>query len=140
MKVEVRIPPIEDVLAGHVSVPLAPRGVSWSEASLGSHAKDFGVYVIHHSGTVKYVGKTDGPSMSYGMRLRREFQETAAQGRHIYPKLAALDVPPDIRAYFLPSNSARELVSGSGISLSDPQRITILEAVLIQAYEPEFQR
>src|ERR1035437_9798975 len=50
----------------------------------------------HYGGSIKYVGKSGSPSMSYGMRLRREFQETASGGKHIYPKLALLSVPPDI--------------------------------------------
>lgn len=140
MKVEVQIPPKDKVLAGGYSVPLARKGATWSENSLGTHAKDQGVYVIHHAGRVKYVGKTDGPSMSFGIRLRREFQETASQRKHIYPKLEALKVPPDIKVYFFPTEEIRSLVSAEGTTLTDIQRIAILEVVLEQMYEPEFQK
>lgn len=139
MKVEVEVPPKEKVLAGGCSVPLARRGERWSESSLGIRAKDQGVYVIHHAGIVKYVGKTDGPSMSFGMRLRREFQETASQRRHIYPKLAALRVPPEIQVSFFSAEEIRGLVSVPSAKLTDADRIAIFETVLVQVYGPEFQ-
>lgn len=139
VKIQVQIPSKKKVLAGGSPVPLAPKGVKWSENSLGRYAKDQGVYVIHHGGKIKYVGKTDGPTMSFGVRLRREFQETAAQGRHIYPKLEALRVPPDIRVCFFPVEKVRSLVSASHVQWGDTQRTAVLEVVLIQVYKPEFQ-
>lgn len=139
VKIEVEIPGKDKVLAGGYSVPLARKGDTWSGKSLGHYAKDKGVYIIHHAGTVKYVGKTDRPSMSFGMRLRREFQETASQRRHIYPKLEALKVPPEIKVYFFTSEEIRGLVSGTSIPLTDMQRIAIFETALVQVYEPEFQ-
>ena len=76
--------------------------------------------------------------MSFGMRLRREFQETASQRRHIYPKLEALRVPPDIMVYFFPAEEIRGLVSVTSETLTDAQRIAIFETALIQVYRPEF--
>jgi hypothetical protein len=139
MKIEVGILPREAVLRNGYSVQVAPRGTTWSASPLGPQAKDRGVYVIHHAGRVKYVGKTDALNMSFGMRLRREFQETASQGRHIYPKLAALNVPPAIQVYLLPAEKIRELVSTIDITLTDAQHIPIYETVLIQLYQPDFQ-
>jgi hypothetical protein len=46
--------------------------------------------MIHHAGAIKYVGKTDAPTMSYGTRLRREFAESTSSRRHNYPKLVLL--------------------------------------------------
>jgi hypothetical protein len=71
--------------------------MAWTESCLSESAKLTGVYVIHHGGSIKYVGKTGSPSMSYGMRLRREFQETASSGKDIYLELALLAVPPEIK-------------------------------------------
>lgn len=139
MTLTVTIPRIEEVLNAGVPVPVARKGQRWSGDCLGSHAKDRGVYVIHHSGHVKYVGKTDGPTMSFGMRLRREFQETAAKGRHIYPKLERLTVPPDIKVFFFAAGRVGDLVSPEGFLLKDTQTIAILETVLIQVWNPEFQ-
>lgn len=139
MKIEVHIPPKDIVLESGIPVPLARKGSPWSESVLGSYSKEQGVYIIHHAGRVKYVGKTDGPSMSFGMRLRREFQETASQRKHIYPKLETLEVPPDVKVYFLSVSEIHKLVSSTDTSLTDVQRITILEAVLVQVYAPEFQ-
>lgn len=130
MKVEVQVPPKDEVLAGGCSVPLARKGATWSQNSLGPLAKDQGVHVIHHSRTVRYVGKTDGLSMSFGMRLRREFQETASKRRHIYPKLEALKVPPDTKVYLFPTDEIRSLVSAAGATLTDTQCIAIFETVL----------
>ena len=80
MKIEVNIPSKDEVLANGLEIHLAPKGESWLESSLGPHAKHQGVYVIHHAGVVKYVGKTDGQSMTFAVRLRRALQETAAHG------------------------------------------------------------
>lgn len=140
MKIEVHIPPEEKVLTSGYTVPLARKGTRWSQDLLGPHANDQGVYVIHHAGTVKYVGKTDGPSMSFGIRLRREFQETASQRRHIYPKLELLKVPPDIKVFFFTGEEIRSFVTAEDAPLTDTQRIAIFETALSQMYDPEFQR
>jgi len=95
--------------------------------------------VIFHGDSVIYVGKTDGLSMSFGMRLRREFQETASGGRHIYPKLAALTVPPGIQVSMLSTSDIRKLVSINSLSLTDAELIPPCEAILIAAYKPRFQ-
>ena len=139
MKVDISVLPQSELLNGACWVRIARRGESWSESCLGSAAKDQGVYIIHHAGKVKYVGKTDGASMSFGMRLRREFQESASGGRHIFPKLAALSVPPDIGVSLLPASAIRRLVSVTGTALTDVQLIPIYEAALIQVHRPEFQ-
>ena len=139
MKVEVRVPDLDQILAQGLIVPLAREGTRWEAACLGSRAKDKGVYVIHHDRKVKYVGKTDGSSMYFGMRLRREFQQTASQGHHIYPKLEALEVPPDIMVSLFPLEVIRNCVFVDGVGLTDRGLVAIYEAVLIDAYEPEFQ-
>ena len=135
----ITVPSQRELLSAACSVRIARRGESWSESCLGIGSKDQGVYIIHHAGKIKYVGKTDGASMSFGMRLRREFQESAAGGRHIFPKLAALSVPPDINVCLLSANAIRKLISVDGVTVTDAQLIPIYEAVLIQAYRPEFQ-
>lgn len=131
--------PIYQILKSARPVPIARRGESWSEACLGPEAKNQGVYVIFHGDKVIYIGKTDGPSMSFGMKLRREFQETASGGRHIYPKLAALATPPIIQASMLSTHEIRKLVSLNGLALTDADLIPPCEAVLIAAYKPIFQ-
>ncbi|MGH9515829.1 MAG: hypothetical protein ACRD3P_09165 [Terriglobales bacterium] len=104
------------------------------------NAKETGVYVIHHAGNIKYVGKTDSPTMSFGARLRREFQEGASGGRHNYPKLAALTIPPEILVSFFSAKAVGELVKMEGFTLSGFGKIRILEIALTHTYNPEFQR
>jgi len=106
---------------------------------LGPNKKKQGVYVIFHGDQVIYVGKTDGPSMSFGMRLRREFQETASSNRHIYPKLAALPTPPNIQVSMLSTLEIRKMVSLNGLILADADLIGPCETILIAAYKPAFQ-
>ncbi len=139
MQIAFTVPQPQDLLKSACPVPIARRGGSWSETCLGSGAKNQGVYVIFHGDSVIYVGKTDGPSMSFGMRLRREFQETASGGRHIYPKLAALTVPPGIQVSMLSTSDIRKLVSINSLSLTDAELIPPCEANLIAAYKPRFQ-
>lgn len=102
MRLTIDIPDPQEAMSHACLVPLAKRGISWRASCLGENAKETGVYVIHHAGSIKYVGKTDAPTMSFAMRLRREFQE-AASGKHIHPKLALLSTPPEIMASFFSS-------------------------------------
>ncbi len=138
--VEVRIPPLAELLAKGTSVSLARRGQRWSATCLGTFASERGVYLIHHAGTLKYVGKTDAPGMSFGMRLRREFTESGSGARHIYRLLESLAVPPSVQVSFLPAAEVRSLVTTTTLELQDHQRIRMLETVLTQVYEPEYQK
>jgi len=140
VSIQINIPPKRETISAGMSIPVARKGVSWSVNYLGHFAKEQGIYVLHHGGTVLYIGKTDGPTMTFGARLRREFQETASQRRHVYPKLECLKVPPDIKASFITVFDIRNLVSSSNIQLDDTQRIAILETAMVQVYEPEFQK
>jgi hypothetical protein len=138
MKIVVTVPPDSVPLAEGFDVPLVLRDCPWSPRCLGAHARTRGVYVIHHAGSIKYVGKTDGPTMSFGQRLRREFTEGGSQGKHIYADLMGLVQPPSIKVYLFPEESVRSLVA-CDVALDDVQRIAILETILIQVYRPEFQ-
>ena len=69
-KISVLVPSVGEVLSAGVAVPIALRGDSWPASVLGENAKDYGVYVIHHGGAIKYVGKADGPSMTFGARTK----------------------------------------------------------------------
>jgi len=140
MKIEIKIPPREMILSGGKVVCLATRGKSWSERQLGDYAKDTGVYVIHHAGSVKYVGKTNRPSMSFGMRLRREFQEKASQRRHIYPKLEKLTVPPPIYVFFFGMRDVCNLVKTEDAKIDDVGKIEIFEQALLHSLKPEWQK
>lgn len=140
MRLEIEIPPKEQIIRNGCRVALAGKGVHWKESCLGEKAKEIGVYVIHHGGDIKYVGKTDSPSMSFGMRLRREFQETASGGKHLYPKLVSLAVPPEIMVSLLSVSDLEGFVRASGVTLGSVQVIEIFETVFIQVYQPEFQR
>jgi hypothetical protein len=140
MRVEIEIPTKDQTISEAYHVAIAGKGAPWKESCLGEKARDSGVYVIHHGGDIKYVGKTNGPAMSFGIRLRREFQESASGGKHIYPKLVSLTTPPPILVSLFPSATVEKLVRVSGIKLGSHQIIEIFETVLIQAYQPEFQR
>lgn len=140
MRLTIEVPEPQEAMSHACPVPLAVRGVKWSALCLGQNAKETGVYVIHHAGVIKYVGKTDAPTMSYGMRLRREFQETASSGKHNYPKLALLSVPPEILVSVFPSKAIDALVKAEGLTLNAWGKVEIFEVALIHAYNPEFQR
>jgi hypothetical protein len=140
MRLIVEIPNPQEAMTHACPVPLATRGVRWSESCLEQNAKDTGVYVIHHAGIIKYVGKTDAPTMSYGMRLRREFQETASSGKHNYPKLALLSTPPEIMVSFFSSKAIDSLVKAEGLTLNAWGKVEVFETALTHAYDPEFQR
>src|SRR4051812_10809985 len=127
-QIKVSVPPPHNLLSSLCDVAIAKRGVSWSERCLGADGKKQGVYVIHHGDTIIYVGKTNGRSMTFGVRLRREFQESASGGRHIYPKLAALKTPPALAVCLLPTAVLRGMVIAKGTSLNDAELILVCEA------------
>lgn len=140
MRLTIDIPDPQQAMSQACPIPLAIKGVTWKESCLGKQAKETGVYVIHHGGAVKYVGKTGSPSMSFGMRLRREFQQTASSDKHIYPKLAQLTVPPDIMVSFFSGKDIDKLVIAEGMTLNGFEKIEIFETAAIHAYQPDFQR
>lgn len=140
MRLTIEVPDPKETMLQACAVPLATRGVRWSASCLGQNAKETGIYVIHHSGVIKYVGKTDAPTMSYGMRLRREFQQTASSGKHNYPKLALLSVPPEIMVSFFSSRTIDALVKPEGFILTAWGKVEVFETALIHGYDPEFQR
>jgi hypothetical protein len=140
MRLTIDVPDPKETMLRACAVPLATRGVKWRASCLGQDAKETGVYVIHHVGVIKYVGKTDAPTMSFGMRLRREFQETASSGKHNYPKLVSLTCPPDIMVSVFPSKVIDALVHVEGFRLNSWGKVEIFETALIHAYDPEFQR
>lgn len=96
------------------------------------------MYVLHHGGRIRYVGKTDGAKMDFATRLRREFQESAAQGKHIYPYLRLLDDALPICAHLIPIEEIKALVQ-SDIDLRDIDLIRLFELCLIGALRPDFQ-
>jgi hypothetical protein len=120
-------------------VPIARKEETWSTACLGKMAKEHGVYVIHHGAKIKYVGKTDGPAMSFGRRLRAEFREKSSRGRHIYPKLNTLEVPPEIRVHCYPVSEIKKRITTDGRALNSFQMIGIFETAMIYHLNPEFQ-
>jgi hypothetical protein len=79
MRLTIDVPEPQETMSQACAVPLATRGVRWSESCLGQNAKGTGVCVIHHSGIIKYVGRTDAPTMSFGMRLRREVSRNCSK-------------------------------------------------------------
>ena len=78
--------------------------------------------------------------MSFGIRLRREFQEGASGGKHLYPQLTSLATPPPIMVCLFSAGDIRKHIRSTNLTLDDYQTIEIFEMVLIHAHQPEFQR
>lgn len=134
-----QLPTRDDILARGRAVPVALRDESWSPDCLGPLGRERGVYVIHQAGQVLYVGKTDGATMSFGVRLRRSFQESASQGRHIFPRLASLQTPPEILVSLIPAKDLPAMVSQSEGKLTGLQLVPVVEMLLVAALNPVFQ-
>ena len=141
MRFEVTTPARAAIVRRGIPVEIAPRGTSWSELPLGVARSSIGVYIIHHGGVVKYVGKTSGPKMDFGTRLRRHFQESAA-GDHTYPRLNIIETPPQIQVSLYGSEEILRFVSfkGKGVFSDRGVIIQLFEAAIIIAVRPEFQR
>jgi len=142
----IKIPTLQTILKKGLPVALAPRGSSWSALPLGNARGEIGVYVIHHDEVIKYVGKTNGKKMSFGMRLLRHFQEAAA-GEHTYPRLAEINTPPDIKVSLFGLSKIIEFISFSKETNSIEKEIKapwlgeiipLFESALIVALKPEF--
>jgi len=136
---DITIPDKKEIFKDSVCVSIAQRDVSWHQKCLGILSSEKGVYVIHHRKSIKYIGKTNGASMSFGKRLRRHFQERAAGNKHTYPKLAELITPPDIKVKMLPLNEIKKYISHEIRSINELDLIPLFEAALIVAYQPKFQ-
>jgi len=136
---DITIPDKNEIFKDSVSVPIAHRGVSWYQSCLGNYASEKGVYVIHHRNSIKYIGKTNGASMSFGMRLRRHFQESAAGSKHTYPMLAGLNTPPTIKVKMLPLRKIKKYITHEIGNINELDLIPLFEAALIVAYKPKFQ-
>ena len=87
MRIKLSTPARSTVVARGMPVQVARSNESWSELTIGEKRSEKGVYVIHHNGKIKYVGKTSGKNMNFGKRLRRHFQKSAA-GNHTYSTTA----------------------------------------------------
>jgi hypothetical protein len=139
--IEIDLPEASEIIKFGCAAPIAPKGVTWSNSCLDKMRKEQGVYVIHHAGTIKYVGKTDSATMDFGTRLRRHFQENAAQGKHTYPKLSMLTVPPEIYVRCFPVS---EILQRIAMRNAGPQRqdqfIALFETLMINHLQPEYQR
>jgi hypothetical protein len=111
----------------------------WQQRCLQGNQGKRGVYVFHQKRRILYIGKTGGRSMTFGARLRRHFQESAAQGRHLWPQLWALK--QSIAVSFVPEETIRKSISG--IKLKKPrlenEAIELMEAALILAWKPKWQ-
>jgi len=137
MRIEITIPTLEQVLQQGRDVPVVPRGTKWKSSCLGVGAKLTGVYVIHHGGEVKYIGKTNGLTMHFAKRLRKHFHETS--GGDIYPKLASLSVPPQVRVTLFPLHEIDKLVGLREGKLGKAQKAEIFETAMIMALNPILQ-
>jgi hypothetical protein len=102
-------------------------------------SKAKGVYVIHHAGEIVYVGKTESPTMDFGTRLRREFQESAANGKHIFPKLTLLIIPPNIMAHFYTISEIQQRIKSNEPYRPD-QLIAVFETAMINHLNPKLQQ
>jgi len=140
IKIEFSVPEIEEILSKGITINLAKKGESWSETQLGKYAKKIGVYVIHHDNKIIYVGKTDEKTMSFGKRLRREFQQSASQNKHLFPKLLKLKPPQKIRVTFFDSEEIASYMILSGSNIKEKGMIRIFEQILTQLIEPTFQK
>jgi hypothetical protein len=140
MKLQIELPEPDEILKQGCPVPIARQKESWSPTCLGKMAKERGVYVIHHAGIILYVGKTDGPAMNFGRRLRAEFRELSSRDRHIYPKLSTLQVLPNIMVHCFTVSDIKKRVKTDGRQFKSFQLIGIFETAMICHLEPSFQQ
>jgi hypothetical protein len=140
MKFEISMPSIESILERGINVPISPKGHSWNQGVLGEKSRSKGVYIIHQHKNIQYVGKTSGDKMSFGMRLRRHFQEVAA-GKHTYPRLLALSETGPIQVSLFDIGEILELIRTESKKsiLWTKDYISLFEAGLIITLEPKFQ-
>lgn len=140
LTIEIELPEQAEVLASGCPVPIAHKGEKWSKSCLGEMCNKKGVYVIHHGGKIKYVGKTDGPTMQFWRRLRAEFREQSSRGKHNYPKLSKLKTPPDIMVHCYPIEAIEQRVKFNGEGPRLDHMVAIFETVMIIHLAPEFQQ
>jgi hypothetical protein len=137
-RITIVIPPKSKVLKQSCEVSTTVKGKCWSEKCLNGAEKDRGVYIFHHKSVIKYVGMTGGKKMNFGVRLRRHLQQSAAPKRS-YERLKKLG---QLRVSFLTDEQILQFVElpNSVVGKVPKSVILLMEAALIHAYRPEFQR
>jgi hypothetical protein len=138
--IEIDLPEANEIISQGCPVPIARKGEPWKASCLGAMSKRKGVYVLHHAGQIIYVGMTEKPSMDFGTRLRREFQESASQGRHIFGKLCLLPTPPAIMAHFYTHDEIRERMRFNGSIPRPDWMVALFEMAMISHLVPHLQR
>jgi excinuclease UvrABC nuclease subunit len=112
-------------------------GVTWRKGQLGDYSNKRGVYIHHCHGKMLYVGKaTKGDYGTFGERLRREFQFSAAGTNKKLHNLLAKQAH-SIYCYFLDLDDVDAMVNPGSMTLDRETKALILEQVLIGIYKPE---
>jgi hypothetical protein len=136
MQVTIHVPTKAQILAGGFQIKTAGATDSWSKSQLGHYAGSRGVHVHHSNGRILYVGKTTtGAFGTFGERLRREFQQKAAQNSSLHQLLCNQKKP--IRTYCLDLDDLDMMVDQGPMQLSQERKALIMEQVLIGIYSPK---
>ncbi len=136
MNITISIPLKVQILGSGFELHAAPDGTSWSKSQLGAYADKSGVYVLHATGKILYVGKTtDGDYGNFGERLRRLFQEKASSNSRVHKLLVAQTTP--IRAYLIDLEDLDLMIDQGPASLTPVRKALVMEQILIGLYGPE---
>lgn len=139
MQLKIAIPTRAHIVNGGFEIGIAGPGEAWSKAQLGDYSKKSGVYILHSSGKIIYIGKTtEGDYGNFGERLRRHCQEKASGNSPLYQALLAEDEP--VKAYLLDLMDIDMMIDQGPITLSQARKALIMEQALIGIYEPPNNR
>lgn len=139
MQLSINVPLRADIVNGGFEIAVAHEGMSWNKSQLGDSAGRRGVYIHHADGRILYVGKTTvGEWGTFGERLRREFQQSAASNSALFQLLA--EQRASIRSYLLDLDDLEMMVDPGSMQLSRERKALIMEQVLIGIFEPPGNR
>ncbi len=139
MQLSISIPTRAQIVNGGFPVTVAPTGTEWLKSQLGDYADKSGVYIIHASGKILYVGKTtQGKYGTFGERLRRHCQEKASGNSPLHQYLRRQPAP--VRAYLLDLDDIDMMIDQGPMTLSQVRKALIMEQALIGVFEPPENR
>jgi hypothetical protein len=135
MRINVEIPTKAQVVNGGFPCAVTAKGHAGAKPIFGEYGDKKGVYVLHASGKLLYIGKTtDGEYGTFSERLYRHLSESASNGSRIHKLLAKQN--KGIKAYLLDLDDISMMIDSGSIDLEDVSKALIMEQILIGVFHP----
>ncbi len=135
--VVINMPLLADIISSGYEIPISGNGISFSDALIGGHADQSGIYIIHSNRKVLYIGNTlsTDPRITFGEHLHLQLEKQSAKGKTLRSFLEKYDHP--LYCYCISTQDLDMMVDTDSITLSYDRKAVIMKQVLTQLYDPK---